>query len=820
MDREEHQTQIADAGMPVSASAAGPGAQPGAAPAGFESLPAIPEDALILITTRNLVLFPGTVLPMTLGRQRSVVAAQTAIRLNRPVGLVLQREAAADDPMPVDLHRVGTEANLLRYVTSPDGSHHVICHGEHRFRIIEFLDGYPFFVARVERIAEPEQQSTEIDARLLNLRNQALEVLQLLPQTPGELVNAVQSVTPAPALADLIASFMDITSTEKQEILETIAIERRLERISELLAYRLEVLRLSRQISDRTKETIDVRQREFLLREQLKTIQQELGEGDDAKSQEIAELRRKIEEARMPPDIESHAKKEVGRLERMPEAAGEYSMARTYLEWLIELPWALEDDPPIDVAEAGRSLDEDHYGLRKVKRRILEFLAIHKLNPNGRSPILCFVGPPGVGKTSLGQSIARATARKFVRVSLGGTHDEAEIRGHRRTYIGALPGNILQGIRRAGSRNCVMMLDEIDKLGRSNQGDPASALLEVLDPEQNGTFRDNYLGVPFDLSRIMFITTANVLDNVPGPLRDRMEVIDLPGYTEDEKFEIARRYLVTRQITANGLTAEQAGIDDEAIHAIIRHYTREAGVRNLEREIGTALRSVAMKIAEGSAGHVRIAPADLHAILGARRFEGECAMRTSIPGVATGLAWTPVGGDILFIEAARIPGKGGLILTGQLGEVMRESAQAALSLVKGKAASLGIDATLFDGSDIHVHVPAGAIPKDGPSAGVAMFTALVSLLTGRTVKSDTAMTGEISLRGLVLPVGGIKEKVVAAARCELATVILPSRNEKDYEDIPEAARNMLRFVWAERVEDVIAAALEPAASRALEPAAE
>jgi ATP-dependent Lon protease len=436
---------------------------------------------------------------------------------------------------------------------------------------------------------------------------------------------------------------------------------------------------------------------------------------------------------------------------------------------------------------------------------------------------LCFVGPPGVGKTSLGQSIARATRRKFVRVSLGGVHDEAEIRGHRRTYIGALPGNILQGIRRAGSRQCVMMLDEIDKLGRGIHGDPSSALLEVLDPEQNSTFRDNYLGVPFDLSRVMFITTANVLDNIPGPLRDRMEVIDLPGYTEDEKFEIAQRYLVARQLTANGLKPEQAELADGAIHAIIRDYTREAGVRQLEREIGTALRSAAMKIAEGSATAVQITAADLHEIVGPRRFEGEVAMRTSVPGVATGLAWTPVGGDILFIEAARIPGKGGLILTGQLGEVMRESVQAALSLVKGKAAALGIDPKLFDTSDIHIHVPAGAIPKDGPSAGVAMFTALVSLLTGRTVKSDTAMTGEISLRGLVLPVGGIKEKVVAAARAELGTVILPARNRKDYEEIPEAARNALRFIWAERVEQVIEAALEPAEAaphEALEPAAE
>ena len=814
MDQPQQQT-LADAGTPPAAATAV--APPQVAP---EVIRPIPDDALILITTRNLVLFPGTVLPMTLGRQRSVIAAQTAIRLNRSVGLVLQRDPTHDDPLPVDLHRVGTEANLLRYVTSPDGAHHVICQGERRFRIVEFLDGYPFFVARVERISEHEAQSTEIEARLLNLRNQALEVLQLLPQTPAELVNAVQSVTSAPALADLIASFMDITPVEKQEILETFAIESRLQRVSQFLAHRLEVLRLSRQISDRTKETMDERQREFLLREQLRTIQKELGEGEDAKAQEIAELRAKIDKAQMPEEVEAHAKREVARLERMPEAAGEYSMARTYLEWLIELPWAAADEPPIDIAEARKILDADHYGLAKIKRRILEYLAIRKLNPTGRSPILCFVGPPGVGKTSLGQSIARATGRKFVRVSLGGTHDEAEIRGHRRTYIGALPGNILQGIRRAGSRQCVMMLDEIDKLGRGVHGDPASALLEVLDPEQNSNFRDNYLGVPFDLSRVMFITTANVLDNIPGPLRDRMEVIDLPGYTEDEKFEIAKRYLVARQLKANGLMPEQAALSDDAVHAIIRDYTREAGVRNLEREIGSTLRSAAMKIAEGSAAKVHISAADLHDILGPRRFEGELAMRTSVPGVATGLAWTPVGGDILFIEATRIPGKGGLILTGQLGEVMRESAQAALSLVKGHAESLGIDPKLFDSSDIHIHVPAGAIPKDGPSAGVAMFTALVSLLTGHTVRNDTAMTGEISLRGLVLPVGGIKEKVVAAARAELATVILPARNRKDYEEIPEAARDALRFIWAERVEDVIGAALEAAAAPALDTAAQ
>ena len=514
----------------------------------------------------------------------------------------------------------------------------------------------------------------------------------------------------------------------------------------------------------------------------------------------------------MPPEVEEHTKRELARLERMPEAAGEYSMARTYLEWLTELPWSVESGKPIDIAEARRILDADHYGLAKIKRRILEYLAIQQLNPGGRSPILCFVGPPGVGKTSLGQSIARATGRKFVRVSLGGVHDEAEIRGHRRTYIGALPGNIIQGIRRAGARDCVMMLDEIDKLGRGIQGDPSSALLEVLDPEQNSTFRDNYLGVPFDLSRVMFITTANVLDTVPGPLRDRMEVIDLPGYVEDEKFEIARRYLVDRQLKANGLT-RRAGRDHRRgtarDHPRLHPRSRRAPARAGDRR-GVAQRRDAHR--RGTAQHVRIEPGDLAEILGPPRFEGEVAMRTSIPGVATGLAWTPVGGDILFIEATRIPGNGRLILTGQLGEVMKESAQAALSLVKGRASGLGLDPEMFDKSDIHIHVPAGAIPKDGPSAGVAMYTALVSLLTNRTVRSDTAMTGEISLRGLVLPVGGIKEKVVAAARAGLSTVILPARNRKDYEEIPEGARNALRFLWAERVEDVMEAALEPASA--------
>jgi ATP-dependent Lon protease len=622
----------------------------------------------------------------------------------------------------------------------------------------------------------------------------------------------VQSIEAPPALADLAIAYMDVKPEEKQEILETVDIAVRMEKVSRLLAHRIEVLRLSQEIGRQTKVALDERQREALLREQMAAIQRQLGEGEEGKAAEMAELDAAIAKAGMPKDIEDQARKELRRLQRMPEAAGEYGMVRTYLDWLIELPWALPEEKPIDIAEARKILDEDHYDLDKIKRRIIEYLAVRKLAPQGKAPILCFVGPPGVGKTSLGQSIARAMSRKFVRVSLGGVHDEAEIRGHRRTYIGALPGNIIQAIRKAGTRNCVMMLDEIDKLGAGIHGDPGAALLEVLDPEQNNTFRDNYLAVPFDLSRVVFITTANMLDTVPGPLRDRMEIISLAGYTADEKLEIAHRYLLRRQLEANGLQPGQVELGDDVLRDIIQSYTREAGVRGLERQIGQVLRHAAVRIAEGQSGPIRIARDDLLAILGAPRFENEMAMRTSVPGVATGLAWTPVGGDILFIEATRIPGSGRLILTGQLGDVMKESAQAALSIVKNRAVSLGIDPSRFEKSDIHVHVPAGAIPKDGPSAGVAMFMALVSLMTERTIRSDTAMTGEISLRGLVLPVGGIKEKVVAAHSAGIKRVMLPARNRRDYDDIPEIARREMEFVWLERVEEAVAAALEPKAA--------
>jgi ATP-dependent Lon protease len=766
----------------------------------------IPADALIVIAVRNIVLFPGVIAPISINRPKSIAAAQAALREQRPIGILLQRDPAVEDPGPDDLYRICTVANIVRYITAPDETHHIVCQGVQRARVLDFLPGTPFPVARILQIPEPTTTSPEIEARFLNLQRQAIEAVQLLPQSPPELVAAFQATTAPGAMADLATSYMDIKASEKQEILETIDLSQRMDKVSRYLAERLEVLRLSNEIGQKTKAAFDERQREAILREQMATIQRQLGEGD-GKAAEVAELTEAIAKAKMPSEAESQARKELRRYERTPEAAADAGIIRTYLDWLIELPWALPDEKPIDIAEARGILDEDHFGLEKIKTRIIEYLAVRKLAPQGKAPILCFVGPPGVGKTSLGQSIARAMARPFVRVSLGGVHDEAEIRGHRRTYIGALPGNIIQGIKKAGARNCVMMLDEIDKMGRGIQGDPSAAMLEVLDPEQNGTFRDNYLGVPFDLSRVVFIATANMLDTIPGPLQDRMEIISLPGYTEDEKLEIARRYLVRRQLEANGLKPEQVDFDPDALKLIIKGYTREAGVRWLEREIGRALRHAAVQIADGSASRVGIGTKDLSAILGQPRFEGEIALRTSIPGVATGLAWTPVGGDILFIEASRVPGRGTLILTGQLGDVMRESAQAAMTLVKSRASQLGVDLSVLEKSDIHIHVPAGATPKDGPSAGVAMFTALASLLTNRTVRNDTAMTGEISLRGLVLPVGGIKEKVVAAASAGLTRVMLPARNRRDYDDIPKSARDRLEFIWLEHVDEAVANAL-------------
>jgi ATP-dependent Lon protease len=769
--------------------------------------PPLPDDALIIVPMRGTVLFPQVVLPLVIGRKLSVAALQQAIRLEKPIGLLMQQnDGEAADPSPDDLYRTGTVAEILRYITLPDGTHHVACQGLQRFRVKAFMSGYPYLVARVERYEEPELSSAAIDARVITVKQKALDVLNLTRQVPMEVVNAIQSVSSPSMLADLIASYLMTKPEEKQEILALFGIQERFDKVLELLNYQIEVLKISNQINEQTQESMGQRQREFMLREQMHAIQKELGEGE-GNAAEMADLDNAITAAHMSEEAEKQARKELGRLQHMPDASGEYSMVRTYLDWLTELPWDKASPAAIDIAKARDILNADHYGLDKIKQRILEFLAVCKLNPNGKSPILCFVGPPGVGKTSLGRSIARASGREFVRASLGGVHDEAEIRGHRRTYIGALPGNVIQSLRKAGANNPVFMLDEMDKLGASYQGDPSSALLEVLDPEQNSTFRDNYLGVAFDLSHVMFIGTANVPDSIPAPLRDRMEVIELTGYTLDEKAQIARRYLVGRQLEANGLSPEQCAITDEAIQTIIQDYTREAGCRNLEREIGTVFRRVAMRIAEGQTQSGQIEAGHIPAILGPKKFESEVAMRTSVPGVATGLAWTPVGGDILFIEATKVPGNGKLILTGQLGDVMKESAQAALSLVKSLAPTLGLSAEIFEKNDVHVHVPAGAIPKDGPSAGVAMFIALYSAFSERVVQNDIAMTGEISLRGLVLPVGGIKEKVIAAARAGIATVMLPARNRRDFEEIPEAVRNQLTFVWLEKVDDALKVAM-------------
>ena len=767
----------------------------------------LPEDVLIVLPVRDLVLFPGVVLPIAIHGKRALAAAQEAVRTQRPVGLLLQKDASIEDPETEGLHQVGTAASIVRFITAADGTHHLICQGEQRFTVLDYVSREPFFVARIEAHKETTVFDHEVEARGFNLREKAMEALQLLPHAPAELVNAIRAVESIPSLADLIASFMDLKVADKQDILATFDLRTRLDRILTLLNRRIEVLKVSRQIDEKTREAFDGRQKEAVLRERLRQIQKELGE-TDGPGAELEELKKAITEAGMPAEAEEQALRELARLERMSDGAAEYSMTRTYLDWLIAMPWSKIDAEHLDMDRARAILDEDHYGLEKVKKRILEFLAVRKLNPEGRSPILCFVGPPGVGKTSLGQSIAKALGLQFRRVSLGGVHDEAEIRGHRRTYIGSLPGNIVQAMRKAGRRNPVLMLDEVDKLSASHQGDPFSALLEVLDPEQNNSFRDNYLGVPFDLSKVLFIGTANVLDAIPAPLRDRMEVIELTGYTEEEKLQIARRYLLKRQLTANGLSAAQVQVSDEALRKVIVDHTREAGVRNLERQIGALLRNAAVAIASGLSSNIVIDVAEVEKILGAARFENDVALRTSVPGVATGLAWTPSGGDILFIESSRVKGTGQLILTGQLGDVMKESAQAAVTLVKSQADRLGIDPAMLENVDLHIHVPAGAIPKDGPSAGVAMATSLASLLSKRTVRADVAMTGEISLRGVVLPVGGIKEKCVAAARAGIRTVILPARNRRDLDEIPESVRNRLEFVWAEKIDDVLARALE------------
>ena len=765
----------------------------------------ISDDVLIVLPVRNIVTFPGAISRVALGRQISIAAVEEVVANERKLGMLLQLDESLDLPTAADLYKVGTIISIVQYLTAPNGMKYLICLGEDRFRVLDFLPGLPFLATRFERLQDLHTSGADVEARVNTLKQLAAEAIELLPQAPQGLPEGLKNIESPAEVADLVASLLDAKPPELQQVLAAVDVKARLDLVMETLTHRLNVMRLEKEIGDQTKEKLDEQQRRYLLREQLKTIQRELGENGEAP--ELENIASAIEAARMPPEVEAQANKELRRLRSIPEASTEHSMVRAYLDWLISVPWSKLDDEQIDIKVARQILDEDHFGLDKIKRRILEYLAVRKLNPLGRSPILCFVGPPGVGKTSLGQSIARALGLKFTRASLGGVHDEAEIRGHRRTYIGAMPGSIIQSIGKVGTRNPVFMLDEMDKLGVGFHGDPSSALLEVLDPAQNTTFKDHYLDVPFDLSKVLFVATANVLDNIPGPLRDRMEIIELPGYTQEEKLEIARRYLIKRQQEDNGLQDSQVTLTDKALAALIDGYTREPGVRNLEREIGALMRNAAMAISEGTAETVMIDVAELPTILGAPRYESEVKMRTSVPGVATGLAWTPAGGDILFLESSLVPGKGNLLLTGQLGDVMKESAQAAVFLAKIRAESLAVPRERLESNDLHIHVPAGAIPKDGPSAGVALFVSLVSLLTDRAVRPDIAMTGEISLRGLVLPVGGIKEKTLAALRAGIKTVLLPARNRRDLEDIPASARAQLEIIWLDNVDDALKAAL-------------
>ncbi|MGH7332854.1 MAG: endopeptidase La [Candidatus Rokuibacteriota bacterium] len=773
-------------------------------------------DILGILPLRGSVLFPQAVMPLAAGRPSSVRLIEDAVQGGRLIGAVMQRDPAEDAPTVDGLHRVGTLAVIHKVLKQQDGTVRLVVQGLGRFRILDMVEQLPFLRARVEAIAEADDDASDLETQALMRSASALfqKVVALSPTLPDELAAVTENAAAGPGvLADVVAATLPALALPlKQELLETVNVKERLQKVVSALSKETEVLELGSKIQSEVHSEMSKSQREYYLREQLKAIQKELGSGDE-RTQEIDGLREKIDAAGMTDEAKTEALRELDRLAKMPPAAAEYTVARTYLDWLIAMPWKDESAPAVDLAAAGAILDEDHEGLEKIKDRILEYLAVRKMRPDGKDPILCFVGPPGVGKTSLGRSIARAMGRKFHRISLGGMRDEAEIRGHRRTYIGALPGQIIQGLRRAGSRNAVFMLDEIDKLGMDFRGDPSSALLEVLDPEQNATFRDHYLDVAFDLSRVLFITTANVIDAVPPPLRDRMEVIPLAGYTEEEKIAIAQKHLVPKQAHEHGLVAgESITFVPGALRLLARGYTREAGVRNLEREIASVCRKVARQWAEGRTEPVTVTPDTVTSFLGVPRFElEEVEERTRVPGVVVGLAWTPAGGDVLFVEASRMEGKRTLTLTGQLGDVMKESVQAALSWVRSHADALGIAVDFWEKSDIHVHVPAGAIPKDGPSAGVTMTTALVSLLTGRPVRGGLAMTGEVSLSGRVLPVGGIKEKVLAAHRAGLRTVILPKRNEKNLlEDLPPAVQEVMTFKLADSVEDVLGWALEEA----------
>jgi ATP-dependent Lon protease len=759
-----------------------------------------------ILPIRSAVAYPGTVMPLAVGRQRSKKLIADIAPKETVFGLVAQKKPEIESPTPDDLYRVGTAASVLKVIRMPQGSVNIVVHGIMRFRIVRFTATVPYLKARVEPLPVQVRNTKKLQALLVNVRNNANRVIALSPNVPEEAGLLLENITDPSALADFLAATLNITVAEKQQLLEEPDAYKRLKSISVALASQLEVLELSHKIQGQVRESIDKNQREYFLQEELKAIQEELGQ-EDRQTEEMRELREAIKKAKMPEAVETEALRELDRLSKIPPMAPDYSVIRTYLDWLCELPWSVKSEDSIAIGKARRILNADHYGLEKIKRRILEFLAVRKLNPQGKGAILCFVGPPGVGKTSLGRSIARAMGRKFVRISLGGIRDEADIRGHRRTYIGALPGRILQELRKCGSRNPVFMLDEMDKIGQDFRGDPASALLEVLDPEQNNTFTDHYLDQPFDLSDVMFIGTANYAEPIPPALLDRMETLRLPGYTQNEKLNIARKYLIKRQLEENGLKPSQLMLKDEAILQIIDSYTNEAGVRNLERTIGSICRYMATQIAEGKRRRATIWSKDLAKILGPRKHESEIALRTATPGVVTGLAYTPTGGEILFVESAKMPGKGHLLLTGQIGDIMKESAQAAFSVVKSNAGQLKIDAKQFARFDYHVHVPAGAVPKDGPSAGIAMFTSLVSLLTDMPVRPDAAMTGEITLKGLVLPVGGLKEKILAAKQAGIKTVILPARNRKDLVDVPREAKSGMTFIYVSKANEALKAAL-------------
>ncbi len=774
------------------------------------------QDTIGILPLRNAVAYPGTVTPLAIGRERSKTLLAEIKPNESVIGLVTQRNPETENPGFDELYSVGTTATVLKTIKMPQGSINIVVHGIARFKIIERIATEPYLKTRIQPLEATTSITKKLQALMVSVRQTANRVITLSSNVPEEASVLLENIEDPSALADFLAANLNIDTATKQELLEELDSANRLERISLILAKQLEVLELSHKIQERVRESIEKSQREYYLQEQLKAIQTELGQ-KDLRTEELKEIRENIAKAKMPEKVEQEALRELDRLSKIPPVSPEYTVIRTYLDWVCELPWSIQTEDRLDINQAQRILNQDHYNLAKVKKRILEFLAVRKLNPAGKSPILCFVGPPGVGKTSLGKSIARAMGRKFIRISLGGMRDEAEIRGHRRTYIGALPGRILQEIRKSVTKNPVFMLDELDKIGADFRGDPASALLEVLDPEQNFSFTDHYIDQPFDLSSVMFIGTANYTEPIPPALRDRMEVIELPGYTETEKLNIAKKYLIPRQLREHGLNKDRfilrsttengLIIKDEAILTVIRSYTREAGVRNLERNIASICRAVATDIAKNKKSQATIGKKELAKILGPLQFESELALRCGTPGVATALAFTPVGGELLFIESASMPGKGQLQLTGQIGDVMKESAQAAFSIVKSNAKSLKIEPLNFSKFDYHIHVPAGAIPKDGPSAGVAIFTSLVSLLLQKPTRPDVAMTGEITLRGLVLPIGGLKEKILAAKQAGIKTVILPQRNKKDLSEVPKEAKKGLRLKFVKNTSEVLKLAL-------------